>query len=162
MVWWGWSSILTATGYINLVGTITGSAGTEYASSELLLAAISIISNFSYLPTRQHVVAVMALLTVVHASINTLPTVWLNRLTSGYVVFHVSILVSACATLLAQAPNKHTIQYAFTDFQPTSGWTPPGFAFLFGCLTPAWIMTSADSTARQAPPPPRHHRHPPY
>ncbi|KAK0751798.1 amino acid/polyamine transporter I [Schizothecium vesticola] len=137
-------------GYINLVGTITGSAATEYASSELLLAAISIISNFSYLPTTHHVVAVMALLTVVHASINTLSTVWLNRLTSGYVVFHVSILVSACATLLAQTENKHTIRYAFTDFQPTSGWSPPGFAFLFGCLTPAWIMTSADSTARIA------------
>lgn len=90
----------------------------------------------------------MALLTVVHASVNTLPTKWLNRLTSGYVVFHVGVLLGACVFLLVQTKNKHTLQYAFTDFQPTSGWHPPGFAFLFGCLTPAWIMTSADSTAR--------------
>ncbi|KAK3393379.1 amino acid/polyamine transporter I [Podospora didyma] len=137
-------------GYINLVGTITGSAATEYASSQMLLAAVSITSNFSYIPTTHHVVAVMALLTVVHASINMLPTVWLNRLASGYVVFHVSVLVGACACLLAQKNNKHTVAYAFTDFQPSSGWSPPGFAFLFGCLTPAWIMTSADSTARIA------------
>ncbi|KAK3335834.1 amino acid permease 2 [Cercophora scortea] len=137
-------------GYVNLVGTITGSAATEYASSQMLLAAISIMSNFSYMPTTHHVVAVMALLTVAHASINTLPTLWLNRLTSGYVVFHVSALLGACVCLLAQTRDKHTLSYAFTEFQPTSGWSPPGFAFLFGCLTPAWILTSADSTARIA------------
>jgi len=116
----------------------------------MLLAAISISTDFVYMPTTGHVVATMAALTIFHATINTLPTVWLNRLTSGYVVFHVSVLVGACVTLLAQQRNKHTITYAFTDFQPTSGWSPPGFAFLFGCLTPAWIMTSADSTARIA------------
>ncbi|KAM7214816.1 amino acid permease 2 [Rhypophila decipiens] len=137
-------------GYVNLVGTVTGSAATEYASSQMLLAAISIMSDFSYNPTTNHVVAVMALLTLVHASVNTLPTKWLNMLTSGYVVFHVAILLGACVFLLAQSKNKNTLHYAFTDFQPTSGWNPPGFAFLFGCLTPAWIMTSADSTARIA------------
>ncbi|KAK4167122.1 putative amino-acid permease [Cladorrhinum sp. PSN259] len=137
-------------GYINLVGTFAGSAATEYASSQMLLAAISITSNFSYIPTIHHVIAVMALLTVVHASINTLPTLWLTRLTSGYVVFHISVLVGACVCLLVQTKEKHSLKYAFTDFQPSSGWNPPGFAFLFGCLTPAWIMTSADSTARIA------------
>ncbi|KAK0734546.1 amino acid/polyamine transporter I [Lasiosphaeria miniovina] len=138
-------------GYINLVGTITGSAATEYASSQMLLAAVSIASDFAYTPTTHHVVAVMALLAVAHASVNSLPTVWLNRLASGYVVFHVSVLVGACATLLAQQrAGRHDVAYAFTDFQPSSGWSPPGFAFLFGCLTPAWIMTSADSTARIA------------
>ena len=90
----------------------------------------------------------MALLTIVHASINSLPTVWLNRLANGYVVFHVGVLVAACVCLLAQKENKHSFEYVFTDFQSSSGWNPPGFAFLFGCLTPAWIMTSADSTAR--------------
>ncbi|KAK3329871.1 amino acid/polyamine transporter I [Apodospora peruviana] len=137
-------------GYVNLVGTVTGSAATEYASSQMLLAAISIMSNFSFVPTSNHVVAIMALLVIVHATINTLPTVWLNRLANGYVVFHVSVFVGACACLLAQQKNKHTFEYVFTDFQPTSGWQPSGFAFLFGCLTPAWIMTSADSTARIA------------
>lgn len=135
-------------GYISLVGTFAGSASSEYASSQMLLAAISITSNFSYVPTIHHVVAVMVLLIVVHASVNNLPTLWLTRLTSGYAVFHISVLVGACVCLLVQTKEKHSLQYAFTDFQPSSGWNPPGFAFLFGCLTPAWIMTSADSTAR--------------
>lgn len=114
----------------------------------MLLAAVSITSNFSYIPTNSHVVACMALLTVIHASINTLLTLWLTRLTSGYVVFHIRALVGACVLLLVQTKEKHSIAYAFTDFQPSSGWNLSGFAFLFGCLTPAWIMTSADSTAR--------------
>jgi amino acid transporter len=114
----------------------------------MLLAAVSIASDFSYQPSRGHVIAVMALLSVLHASINSLPTSWLNRLTSGYVVFHMSVLVGACVCLLVQTKEKHSFEYAFTNFQPSSGWSPPGFAFLFGCLTPAWIMTNADSTAR--------------
>lgn len=138
----------SSAGYITLVGVIAGSASTEYAASQMLLAAISIASDFSYVPTTRHAVAVMALLTVVHASINSLSTRWLTRLTSGYVVFHMSVLVGACVCLLVQTKEKHSIAYAFTDFQPSSGWTPPDFAFLFGCLTPAWIMTNADSTAR--------------
>ncbi|KAK4156625.1 amino acid/polyamine transporter I [Chaetomidium leptoderma] len=137
-------------GYITLAGVIAGSASTEYAASQMLLAAISIGSDFSYIPSTGHVFAVMALLSVVHAAINSLPTRWLTRLTSGYVVFHMSVLIGACVCLLVQTKEKHSIAYAFTDFQPSSGWTPPGFAFFFGCLTPAWIMTNADSTARIA------------
>jgi amino acid transporter len=131
-----------------LIGVIAGSASTEYATSQLLLAAISIASDFSYVPSTGHVVTVMALLTVIHALINSLPTLWLNRLTSGYVVFHMSVLVGACVCLLVQTKEKHSFGYAFTYFQPSSGWSPPGFAFLFGCLTPAWIMTNADSATR--------------
>ncbi|KAK4456983.1 amino acid/polyamine transporter I [Cladorrhinum samala] len=137
-------------GYISLVGTFAGSASSEYACSQMLLAAISIASNFSYVPTSQHVVGVMVLLTTIHASINNLPTLWLTRLTTGYAVFHISVLVGACVCLLVQTKEKHSIEYAFTNFQPSSGWNPAGFAFLFGCLTPAWIMTNADSTARIA------------
>ena len=131
------------------MGTVAGSASTEYAASQMLLAAISIASNFSYVPTPGHVVGVMVGLTIIHAMINTLPTGWLNRLTSGYVVFHMSVLVGSCVTLLVYKRNDlHSVKYAFTDFEPSSGWSPPGFAFLFGCLTPAWIMTSCDGTAR--------------
>ncbi|KAL2183927.1 amino-acid permease [Thermothelomyces heterothallicus CBS 203.75] len=137
-------------GYITLVGLIAGTASTEYATSQMLLAAVSIASGFSYVPTALHVFAVMALLTIIHAAINSLPTRWLTRLANGYVVFHMSVLISASIYLLVQTKDKHSISYAFTDFQPMSGWSPPGFAFLFGCLTPAWTLTNADSTTRMA------------
>ncbi|KAH6650410.1 amino acid/polyamine transporter I [Chaetomium tenue] len=143
--WLCWMS-----GYITLAGVIAGTASTEYASSQMLLAAVSIATDFSYVPSTGHVFAVMVLLSVLHAAINSLPTRWLTRLTSGYVVFHMSILVGASVCLLVQTKDKHSITYAFTDFQPTSGWTPPAFAMLFGCLSPAWTMTNADSTARIA------------
>lgn len=138
------------TGWVNLAGSVAGIASTEYAASQMLLAAVAIASDFAYAPTAAHVVAVAALLTLAHACVNSLSTLWLNRLASTYVVFHLGVLVAACVCLLVRAEHKNSLAYAFTDFQPSSGWSPPGFAFLFGCLTPAWIMTNADSAARYA------------
>ncbi|KAK4144850.1 amino acid/polyamine transporter I [Dichotomopilus funicola] len=138
-------------GYVSLAGIIAGTASGEYASSQMLLAAISIATDFRYVPTPGHIFGVMVCLSVVHGAINSLPTRWLTRLTSGYVVFHMSVLVGACVCLLVKTEGKNSVAYAFTEFEPAlSGWSPPGFAFLFGCLTPAWIMTNADSTARLA------------
>ncbi|KAL2161694.1 hypothetical protein VTH06DRAFT_8256 [Thermothelomyces fergusii] len=137
-------------GYTTLVGLIAATASTEYASSQMLLAAVSIGSRFSYVPTAAHVFAVMALLTIIHGAVNSLPTRWLTRLTNGNVVFHMSVLVSVAICLLVKTKDKHSIGYAFTEFQPISGWSPPGFAFLFGCLTPAWTLTNADSASRIA------------
>jgi hypothetical protein len=44
--------------------------------------------------------------------------------------------------------DKHTAEYVFTELEPMSGWDPPGFSFLFGCLSAAWIMTNCDGVAQ--------------
>ncbi|KAH8890418.1 amino acid transporter [Thozetella sp. PMI_491] len=137
-------------GYLNLIGCVAGTASTEYANAQMLLAAISMATEMAYKPTQFHMTAVAALLVVLHAIVNTLPSSWLSKLTKSYAVFHMGILIAACVCLLVFTKNKHTVQYTFTDFTSTSGWSPPGFAFLFGCLTPSWIMTNADSAVRIA------------
>jgi hypothetical protein len=114
----------------------------------MLLSAISIGSSFTYSPTQGHVIGVMAALTIVHALTNSLSTAWLNRLASLYAVFHISILLAASISLLVLQRDKHTAIYVFTNVAPESGWSPPGFSFLFGCLSAAWIMTNCDATAR--------------
>ncbi len=83
----------------------------------------------------------MAALCVFHAAINSLSTAWLNNFAKTYAVFHIAVLVAACITLLVMQKDKHTASYAFTDVDPTSGWSPPGFSFLFGFLSVAWTMT---------------------
>jgi amino acid transporter len=135
-------------GWLNLVGTVAGTASSQYGAAQLLLSAVSIGSHFAYQPTQSHVVGVMAALVLVHASINSLSTAWLNRLTKVYAGFHLGNLLAACVALLVLKKDKHDARYAFTNFAPTSGWHPPGFAFLFGCLSPAWIMTNCDATAQ--------------
>jgi amino acid transporter len=111
----------------------------------MLLAAVSLGSfdgeNYNYTPTTQHIIGVMVALVFVHACINTLSTAWLNKLANTYAVFHIAVLFSACVALLVMKKDKHTAEYAFTyvDTEPLSGWTPPGFSFLFGFLSVAWV-----------------------
>lgn len=113
----------------------------------MLLATISIGSNFTYSPTEYHVIGTMAVLVIFHATINSLSTAWLNRLTSTYSIFHVTVLVAVCITLLIMQKDKHTAAYAFTNVEPNSGWEP-GFSFLFGFLSAAWTMTNCGATGQ--------------
>jgi amino acid transporter len=111
----------------------------------MLLAAISLGSfdgtDYHYTVEPGHIIGTMAVLVIFHACINTLNTAWLNHLTKSYAVFHIAILVAACIALLVMCKDKHTASYAFTfvDPEPISGWTPPGFSFLFGFLSVAWV-----------------------
>lgn len=103
-------------------------------------------TDFKYSPTIGQTVGVMAVLTVVTGLVNSLGTYWMERISKGYVVFHVLALVTCCIALLAMAQPengtpKHTMKYVFTDVNSSSGWSPLGFSFLFGFLSVSWTMT---------------------
>jgi hypothetical protein len=84
-------------------------------------------------------------LTVFCGVVNSLPTVWMEKLTRSYVIFHVLVLVACSIALLVKTENKHTAKYVFTDMTGTSGWTPASFAWLFGFLSVSWTMTGNDA-----------------
>jgi len=132
-------------GWLNLIGQICGSASSAYGAAQMLLAAVSIGSDFSYEPTQGHVVGVMAALCVFHGAVNSLSTSWLHHLTKTYAAVHIAILVASWIALLVMQKDKHTAEYAFTHVEPASGWSPPGFSFLFGFLSVAWTMVSSFS-----------------
>jgi amino acid transporter len=136
-----------ASGWLSLVGQICGIASSEYSAAQMLLATISIGSGFRYSPAQHHVIGTMAALAILHATINSLSTAWLNRLTSTYSVFHITVLVAVCITLLVMQKDKHSATYVFTDVEPNSGWEP-GFSFLFGFLSAAWTMTNCGATGQ--------------
>ncbi|KAJ9156448.1 Amino acid permease [Pleurostoma richardsiae] len=137
-------------GWLNLIGQICGSASSEYGAAQMLLAAVSIGSNFTYFPTQGHIIGVMAALSIFHAGINSMSTAWLNHFAKTYAVFHIGVLVSACIALLVMQKEKNSASYVFTHVEPQSGWSPPGFSFLFGFLSVAWTMTDYDATAHIA------------
>lgn len=137
-------------GWLNLTGQICGSASASYGAAQMLLAAVAIGSDFTYAPTQGHIIGVMAALSVVHGLVNSMSTAWLNQLAKSYAVVHIGVLVAACVALLAMQKDKHTAAYAFTDVDAQSGWSPPGFSFLFGFLSVAWTMTDYDATAHIA------------
>ena len=137
-------------GWLNLLGQIAGAASTEYGCAQLLLAAVSMNSDFSYVPTNDQTVGVMAAITLFHGSINSLNTSILEKITRGYVIFHVGVLVSCCITLLVMCKDKHDSSYVWTNVVPDAGWSPSGFSFLFGFLSASWTMTDYDATAHIA------------
>ncbi|CRK29953.1 hypothetical protein BN1708_005092 [Verticillium longisporum] len=137
-------------GWLNLVGTVAGTASAEYGASQMLLSAVSIASGFTYQPTQAHITGVMAMLCVFHGLINTCPTHWLSKITSTYGIVHISILLAVSLALLVVDNNKHTPEYVFTNLETQSGWKPPEFSFFFGCLSVAWIIANADGVGHIA------------
>jgi amino acid transporter len=135
---------------LTVVEQIAGLASTEYGAAQLLLAAASMNMNFSYIPTTNQTVGVMAGMLIFHGILNSMSTSWLEKLTRTYVVFHVAVLVACCIALLAVDDNKHISSYVWTNVTPESGWTPKGFSFLFGFLSISWTMTDYDATAHIA------------
>ncbi|ANB11423.1 Uga4p [Sugiyamaella lignohabitans] len=134
-------------GWLNFLGQIAGIASSDYGAAQLLLAAVSMGSDFTYVPTTQHTVAVMAGILLFHGIINSMSTKFLEKVTNGYVILHIGVLVSGCIALLVMQDDKHDAKYVFTNVESSSGWNPIGFSFLFGFLSVSWSMTDSDATA---------------
>jgi amino acid transporter len=139
-------SISWVVGWLNLLGQVAGVASSEWGAAALLLAAVSIGSDFTYYPTYGQTVGVMAALTVLTGLVNSLSTYWMEKMTTSYVIFHTLVIITCSIALLALA-NKHSGHYVFTDIYNDSGWTPDGWSFLFGFLSVSWTMTDYDATA---------------
>lgn len=140
-------SISWVDGWLNLLGQVAGVASSEYGSAQILLAAVSMGSNFSYTPTTGATVGVMAALTVFCGLVNSLSTYWMEKMTKTYVIFHVLVLLTCSIALLAKTDDKNNAKYVFTYTESESGWTPIGWSFLFGFLSVSWTMTDYDATA---------------
>lgn len=151
-------SISWVVGWLNLLGQVAGVASSEYGSAQLLLAAVSLGSgqietpdgiSFNYVATTDQIIGVMAALTFLCGLVNSLSTYWMEKVTKSYVIFHVLVLVSCAIALLVKTPKeyRHDAGYAFADVRSDSGWTPVGWAWLFGFLSVSWTMTDYDATA---------------
>ncbi|CAI6339916.1 unnamed protein product [Periconia digitata] len=142
------------TGWLNILGQLAGVAASEWGAAGLLLAVLSISSDFTYLPSVEHAVATMAGMVVLSGIVNSLSTYWIAKLTSSYVIFHVLVLLSCSIALLTMATTangnpRHTAKYVFTDIENQSGW-PSAWSFMFGFLSVSWTMSDYDATAHIA------------
>ncbi|KFY83195.1 hypothetical protein V498_08241, partial [Pseudogymnoascus sp. VKM F-4517 (FW-2822)] len=143
------------TGWLNMLGQMAGVAASEWGAAALLLAAVSISSDFTYFPSVNHTVATMAGTVVLSGLVNSLSTYWMEKMTRSYVIFHVLVLVSCVIALLVMArpengAPKHTAKYVFTNTENQSGWSPIGWSFMFGFLSVSWTMSAYDATAHIA------------
>ena len=143
-------------GWLNLLGQIAGVASTEYGCAQLLLAAISMSTDFvEYVPTDRQTVGVMAASIVFHGALNSLNTSALAKMTNTYVIFHVAVLLACMITLLVMGSRNsgqglQTSEYVWTEVVNSSGWKPNGWSWLFGFVSASWCMTNGDATAHIA------------
>lgn len=134
-------------GWINVLGQIAGVASSDFGAAGMLLSAVQMGSDFTYTPTNEHLVGVMAAILAFHGFVNSFPTKYLERLTRGYVVFHFGCLIACAIALLVKTTPKHDASYVFGHVESNTGWSPLGFSFMFGCLSVSWVMTDYDATA---------------
>ncbi len=83
-------------GWLNLIGQICGSASSACGASQMLLAAVSIGSDFVPLshPGPRHWRNGRPFC-IFHGAVNSMSTAWLNHITKTYAVFHIAILIAA-------------------------------------------------------------------
>ncbi|KAK9235882.1 glycoside hydrolase superfamily [Lipomyces kononenkoae] len=110
------SSISWLAGWINLLGQVAGVASSEYASAQILLAAVSISRDFNWFPTSGQTVGgngrFVSLEWLSEFAVNVLD----GKMTKTGVIFHF------------ETENKHSASYvlASVEKKPFSGGEAPG------------------------------------
>ena len=69
---------------------------TPNSQAEMILAAVSMSTDFAYAPTNQQTVAVYIGVIIFHGLLNTLNTAWLARITGVFVHRKVPLTVVLC------------------------------------------------------------------
>ncbi|KAH9910794.1 amino acid/polyamine transporter I, partial [Amylocystis lapponica] len=143
-----WRRLLSwIVGYSNTIGLIAGVASVDWGCAVQLMAAVSIGSNTTFVPTTSQTFGVYAAILFCHAMVASLATSVVARLQTVYVVLNVLLCLAIIIALPAVTPDEfvNTARYAFGGFENLSGW-PNGFAFVLSFLAPLWTISGFDSS----------------
>ncbi|ODV60029.1 amino acid permease [Ascoidea rubescens DSM 1968] len=135
-------------GWLYLTGVITGVTSTDFGAATLLLAIISMYSDYEYVPEKGHVTAVSILIMISHGLINSLPNDILASITQYYCIINIGSTIALIIHLLVKCPKINTADFTFNHVVNNTGWSSDGWAFLFGFLNVSWVMTCYDSASR--------------
>lgn len=135
-------------GWLFLIGAITGCASTDFGAATLLLAIVSMYTDYEYVPTKGHTTAVTILIIISHALLNSLPGYVLASITQTYCFVNIGSTIALIVHLLVKCEKYNTRGFIFGEVINNTGWSKDGWAFLFGFLNVSWVMTSYDLTSR--------------
>ncbi|KAK7676346.1 hypothetical protein QCA50_020687 [Cerrena zonata] len=137
-----WKNLLSwICGYSNTIGNIAGIASIDWGCAVQLMAAVSIGSDMTFIPTTGQIFGVYAALIVSHVCIASLATSVVARLQGVYIVLNVLLCFAIIIALPAATPGqfKNSAKYAFSGFSNLYGW-PNGWAFILSFLAPLWTI----------------------
>ncbi|KAH9946459.1 amino acid permease-domain-containing protein [Amylocystis lapponica] len=127
----------------NTIGLIAGVASVDWGCAVQLMAAVSIGSNTTFVPTTSQTFGVYAAILFCHAMVASLATSVVARLQTVYVV------LNHCAVTPDEFVN--TARYAFGGFENLSGW-PNEFAFVLTGFDSSLHISEEASNASVAVP----------
>ncbi|KAI0337049.1 APC amino acid permease [Trametopsis cervina] len=152
-------------GYANTMGNVAGAASTMWGCAVQLVAAVSIGSNMTFIPTTGSTYGVYIALLLLAGVISSGATRLVARLQGIYVVLNILLCLAIIIALPVATPRefKNTASYAFGGFSnralsiyafvvlpdqriahTVTGW-PSGFAFVLGFMTPLWSIGGFDA-----------------
>lgn len=133
-------------GYANTLSTTAAVASIDWSVAVMILAAASVGSDGSYVPTNGHTYAVYLGVLLTHAVLTSIGTKALARFQTVATVLCAGLAIAICVVLGAATPSayRNSASYAFGGFYNETGWSSFG-AFLLAFMTPAWTVASYDS-----------------
>ncbi|KAI0674185.1 APC amino acid permease [Trametes maxima] len=143
-----WRKVLSwVVGYCNSMGLIAGLASIDWGCAVQLMAAVSIGTDESFVPTTGQTFAVYVALLLCHACVSSMATTVVARLQGVYVALNLLLCVAIIIALPAATPGefKNKASYAFGGFANSNGW-PNGFAFVLSFLAPLWTIGGFDAS----------------
>ncbi|EIW55875.1 APC amino acid permease [Trametes versicolor FP-101664 SS1] len=143
-----WRKVLSwVVGYSNSMGLIAGLASIDWGCAVQLMAAVSIGTNESFIPTTGQTFAVYVALLICHGVVASLATSVIARLQGIYVVLNILLCFAIIVALPIATPHefKNSASYAFGGFANFNGW-PNGFAFVLSFLAPLWTIGGFDAS----------------
>ncbi|KAI9607004.1 hypothetical protein KEM48_001661 [Puccinia striiformis f. sp. tritici PST-130] len=134
-------------GWLNILGQIAGVASTEFALSEMIWAAYTLMRDDDFQVSKSQTVGLYVGLLVIHGLLNCLATKALAGITKSFIFINLTGTMAMIIGLLVTTPEKHDANYIFTKVVDQTGWGNDGLAFVLGLLSVQWTMTDYDATA---------------
>ncbi len=137
---WSWF-----TGWFNLLGQVAVTAGIDFGSAIFGTGLLSIATGI--LPTRGTVLAVLAIILVVHGLLNTFGTRLVGFLSDVSAWWHLAGVALIVVLLWAIPSHHNSPTFVFTHLANSTGFTPTWYVFLLGLLFAQYNMTGYDASA---------------
>ncbi|KAH9896735.1 APC amino acid permease [Cubamyces lactineus] len=133
--------------YTNCMGLVAGFASVEWGLSVQIMAAVTIGTDNSFVPTTAQTFALYVALLIVHGIFSSLATSAIALLQTLYVLVNTLLPLAVVIAMPIATPKefKNTAAYAFGAFTTCAGW-PDGFAFVLSFLAPIYVISGFESS----------------
>lgn len=133
-------------GYANTLSTTSAVASIDWSVAIMILAAASVASDGSYVPTDGQTYGVYLAVLLLHALLTSIGTRALARLQTVATVLCGGLAIAVCIVLGTTTPSEYrnTASYAFGGWYNETGWSSAA-AFMLAFMCPAWTIASYDS-----------------